>query len=517
MDRLRTWNPTLDGHLHGQAPANCPLVREPRTVPIGADRLAAGRLPTVSRVLLVELDGASYDLLVPLAEAGLMPHLAEWMRRASLVDLRPVTPCAEAVLWTTLETGAGPEVHGVLDNSYLDHRCGRLFARLVRPASCAGLSDVVSAADPKAPAICLADAASAGAIWRRRPNSLAELTQGVAWIESQFEQVVERAARADATGDWRLLTLRIDLLDGLANRVWNLLGVDPAGGGPRPWVEQAQQAFVTLDRALGNLFRLAERRQAAVMLVSPYGQAPLEEKISLPEILRRRDLLQTGTSTWQALHRLGRTIDKFCRWPWTGMRRARGGFPQATPVPTVLRFRKVAPFDWRRSRALCFHGEMAAMVYLNTRERFGERLLSTRRQRDQAATEALWALQEAVHPITGQRLFDEAFLTEERYGDDPLARLWPDIVAIPAIGFQSRPAPDRGGRLLRTDPVNMTTHRPGGMWMAAFPGAEPARQYTADLVDVAPTVLRLLGLRRPRSMTGRPVEELLAPRVSRTA
>lgn len=512
MERLRTWNETSDGSLHGQAPANCPLVLAPRLAPNGVAGRAAGGLPTVPRVLLVELDGASYDLLVPLAEAGLMPRLADWMRRASLVDLRPVTPCAEAVLWTTMETGAGPEVHGVLDNSYLDHRCGRLFARSVRPASCAGMADAVTAADPKAPAIRLADADCARTVWRRRPVSLDELTQGVAWIEGQLGQLVERAARADATGDWRLLTLRIDVLDALAHRVWNLLGIDPTGGGPRPWVEQAQRAFLALDRALGDLFRLAERRQAAVMLVSPYGQTPLEEKISPTEILRRRDLLCFGSSTVQMLHRLGRAVDRFWRWPRGGVRRARGGFPQATPVPTVLRCRKVAPFDWRRSRALCFHGEMAALIYLNTPERFGERLLATRRQRDQAATEALWALQEAEHPITGKRLFAEAFLTAERYGDDPLVRLWPDIVAIPADGFQARPALERNGRLLRTDPANLTTHRPGGMWMAAFPGAQPARVYTADLVDVAPTVLRLLGLRRPRSMTGRPADELITAR-----
>jgi len=508
MDR-KAWNALVDLDSHGQGPAERPLVRQLRPMATGMGQTSSGGSATVPRVLLVELDGASYEWLVPLAEAGVMPRLREWMGGAALACLRPVTPCAEAVLWTTLETGAGPEQHGVLDNSFLDHHHGRLYATSLRPTSCAGMSDAVSAADPQAPAICLADTDCARTIWRHKPASFDELSQGIAWFESQLTQLVERTARADATGDWRLMTLRFDLLDALGHRVWNLLGVD-AAGGTRPWIEKTREAFGALDRALGDLFRLAERRQAAVMLVSPYGLAPLEEKISLTEILRRRDLLRPGSGTSQMIHRLGRWADKLWRWPRRGAHRAVGRvFPQEPPVPTVLRARKVAPLNWRHSRAVCLHGEMAALVYLNTRERFGQRLLRTRRERDQAATEVLWALQEAVHPVTGTRLFSEAFLTAERYGADPLERLWPDIVAIPAMGYQSRPSLDRNGRLLRTDPATVATHRPGGLWMAAFPGARPAQSYTADLADVAPTVLRMLGLRRPSTMTGRPVEELL--------
>jgi predicted AlkP superfamily phosphohydrolase/phosphomutase len=349
-------------------------------------------------------------------------------------------------------------------------------------------------------------------VWRRRPGSFDELAQGIAWIETQLARLVEQAARADATGDWRLLTVRFDLLDSLGHRGWNLLGIDAAGGGPRAWTDKAREAFAALDRALADLLRLAERREAAVMLVSPYGLGCLEEKISPSEILRRRDLVRPGSAPLQALYCVDRWIEKLWRWPRRGVHRVVGSaFPQDPPAPCVLRLRKVAPFDWRCSRAMSFHGEMAAFVYLNTPDRFGQRLLRTRRQCDQAATEVLWALQEAEHPVTGQRLFSEAFLTAERYRDDPLVRLWPDIVAIPAAGFQTRPGLDRNGQLLRADPTLVATHRPGGLWMAAFPGAQPARAYSADLADVAPTVLRLLGLRRPPTMTGRAAESLLAP------
>lgn len=460
--------------------------------------------PTVPRVVLLELDGASYELLVPLAEAGVMPHLAEWMQSAALVRLAPTTPCAEAVLWTTLETGAGPEVHGVLDNCFLDHRRRRVVSSTLREPCSATLADVVTAADPGAGAIRLVDAQPAGAVWRRRPWSLDELSQGIAWIEGHLRRMVEQATRVDALRDWRLLAMRIDLLDPLQHRLWNLLGIDSSPGGQRPWIAKTREAFAALDRALAELFWLAQRRQAAVMIVSPYRLGPLEERISLGEVLRRRGLMCPGSGIVQTTHRFGRWLDKL----WWHVRSAAGQFPSSPALPAVQSLRKVTPLDWRRSRAMSLHGEMAAFIYLNTPQRFGSRLLRTRRERDQAATEVLWALQEAVHPVTGQRLFAEAFLTAERYGGDPLERLWPDVVAIPAAGFQTRPGLDRNRQLLRTDPATMATHRPGGMWMAALPRVRPGQAYTADLADVAPTILKLLGLWRPRSMTGRPVAEM---------
>lgn len=462
--------------------------------------------PSVARVILLELDGASYGLLVPLAESGLMPNLAEWMRSAALARLDPLEPCAEAALCTTLHAGAGPEVHGVLDNCFLDHRRGVVRSTAsVHP--CAMLADVVSAADPRAGAIRMAGTPAAD-IWRRRPASLDELGRGIAWMKDQLDRMIQHALRADASGDWRLLALHSDLLDPLQHRLWNVLGLAPSPGGQPAWIAKTREFFVALDRALGEIMRLAERRQAALMIVSPYGLGPMEEKISLGEVLRRRGLLQPGSATVAALHRCRRWLDKLRVWPWW-VGAAVGRFPSSPPLPAALPLGKIVPLDWRRSRAVCLHGETAGFIYLNTPQRFGSRLLRTRRQRDQAATEVLWSLQEAIHPVTGQPLFAEAFLTAERYGHDPLERLWPDIVAIPAPGFQARPGLDRNRQILRADPSNLGAHRPGGIWMAAFPGARTGESHQAGLHDVAPTILKLLGLWPPRTMTGRPAATLI--------
>ena len=82
---------------------------------------------TVSRVLLVALDGASSDLVARLAELPAMPNLAWLVRSASVVRLGAAWPASMAAAWTTLNTGCDPSRHGVIDDHYLDHRRGKIL------------------------------------------------------------------------------------------------------------------------------------------------------------------------------------------------------------------------------------------------------------------------------------------------------------------------------------------------------------------------------------------------------
>ena len=61
------------------------------------------------------IDGATFDLMLPWAEQGLLPNLAGLLERGAYGPLQstmpPMTPCA----WTTMMTGTNPGRHGVFD------------------------------------------------------------------------------------------------------------------------------------------------------------------------------------------------------------------------------------------------------------------------------------------------------------------------------------------------------------------------------------------------------------------
>ncbi|MGD8626196.1 MAG: alkaline phosphatase family protein, partial [Anaerolineae bacterium] len=66
------------------------------------------------RVLVLGLDGITFDLLIPLFARGAMPFLAAWLEDSYHGQLASTVPPISATAWTTLITGTNPGRHGIL-------------------------------------------------------------------------------------------------------------------------------------------------------------------------------------------------------------------------------------------------------------------------------------------------------------------------------------------------------------------------------------------------------------------
>jgi len=445
-----------------------------------------------SRVLLIELAGGTGDVLRPLCEAGVMPNLAALLKTSAVGRLHHDAPPGAAAAWATLRWGVGPGRHGVLDEAYLDPRRGVIRPVCRRPLPCRALDEVLTRADSGLPGVRVADVPGDARLWRTRPSSFDELAAGIARTVEAIDRAVAAAKQADRAGPWRLLSVRFGVLDALLHRLWSTLGLGEGPGANGRWVAKAREAFAALDLGLGRLRGLAAARDAALVLVSPFGFVPFREKITVGELLRRRGLLQLAGGA-------GRLGYRVRRLAWRA-RRAMLGEGASRPIRAWL------PIDWGRSRAVSLHGQGAALVYLNTPERFGTRPLATPRERDQAAADAMAALSEARHPASGEALFQHVYRTVDRYGCDPLAAGLPEIVGIPSPGFLVRHRPDRNGHLLRTDPSLAATRTSEGTVILHGPDIAPRRDFIADLADVAPTILEMLGLPPGEAMSGRAID-----------
>ncbi len=67
-------------------------------------------------LLVVGLEGASLDAILPLAEQGHLPFFSESMARGVWGRVRSIRPVRREPLWTTLATGKHPYQHGVVGN-----------------------------------------------------------------------------------------------------------------------------------------------------------------------------------------------------------------------------------------------------------------------------------------------------------------------------------------------------------------------------------------------------------------
>jgi predicted AlkP superfamily phosphohydrolase/phosphomutase len=67
------------------------------------------------KLLIVGLDGATWDILTPVIAKGWMPFLGELKARGSSGNLESTFPCMTAPAWISFYTGTDPRTHGIFD------------------------------------------------------------------------------------------------------------------------------------------------------------------------------------------------------------------------------------------------------------------------------------------------------------------------------------------------------------------------------------------------------------------
>src|SRR6476646_3550549 len=79
-------------------------------------------------VFVLGLDGATWQVLEPLIQDGLMPNLASLRKRGSWGDLRSVFPPLSPVAWTGVITGKNSGKHGIFE--FVEHAHNPLEGRV---------------------------------------------------------------------------------------------------------------------------------------------------------------------------------------------------------------------------------------------------------------------------------------------------------------------------------------------------------------------------------------------------
>ena len=99
-----------------------------RAAPVEVTDVARTPAPPAKfrRVIWIGLDGADWEYLTSLSAAGKMPNWSKLAREGYGVKLESFVPILSPIVWTTQETGVGPEVHRVLDFQELNGKSGLL-------------------------------------------------------------------------------------------------------------------------------------------------------------------------------------------------------------------------------------------------------------------------------------------------------------------------------------------------------------------------------------------------------
>ncbi|MFN7966574.1 MAG: alkaline phosphatase family protein [Acidobacteriota bacterium] len=92
------------------------LVATPEQARSLAQSALAGQLrKPVARVLYLGLDGADWEVILPMVSRGELPAFARLLREGVRAELTSYEPMISPLLWTTALTGRGPDAHGICD------------------------------------------------------------------------------------------------------------------------------------------------------------------------------------------------------------------------------------------------------------------------------------------------------------------------------------------------------------------------------------------------------------------
>ena len=490
--------------------------------------------PRASRVLFLGLDGGVQTVLDAAFERGWMPNLATFWRRAASGRLRSTEPMVTPVAWTSFSTGCSPLTHGVHDFNYLDpidrtirdHDAGTvrtptiwqilsdlggsvvsLGLPLTHPAPPArGL--IVAGADAPNFAEAFAQCPDFGRrvrveapsytnklVWKRRPSTADEALAEAQRCRAIFQAQVETASLAGARVDWTAMMVHFHNLDSLQHRMWPYFDVDETGLRDSGFNLAVEQCLRGLDDAIGRLLELAASRDAAVVVVSDHGFGPCRALVNINGMLRAAGLQRTRVYGTRFRYRAIRVAERFRRW--RALRRPGGLAPsKARPIDGQL------SCDWKHTVAFAPYGQLCGNIFLNPRAVAGAAA-------DRALAEIIGLLKDARDPERGERLFADVFSAAERFGVDPAEEGMPDLFALSADGYQAQAKWSERHRntILLADPGLPATHWADGVVAIDAPGARAERGLDAELQDLAPSALAMLGLEVPAHMQGRVLHE----------
>jgi predicted AlkP superfamily phosphohydrolase/phosphomutase len=485
------------------------------------------------RLVVLGLDGATWTVLDPMIARGWMPNLAALLARSAHGTLRSTIPPVTSAAWTTMQTGANPAVHGVFDHRYFDADSGRMkvnhSGRIRVPTTWQLLSDagrsVVSLnlpgtfPPPRVRGVIVAgmdaphlDAALTGYpefaaklkaeapdynlryFWKRPPETLEELTENARLTAESFRGRAEGGLVADRfVPDWSVMMVQFQNLDPFQHRAWRYLNVDETGIDAPAWNDAAGEVLRGLDRAIGILCELAEKRGARVLAVSDHGFGPCLGRVHVNRILIDAGIAALPSTGGKLLRSAAKAVENLRLWS------AKRDDPEARSASFDLSVFAQFPFDWNHTAAFAPHQDTAAMVYLNHKS------APTPGRRDDVVKSTIQALRAAMHPELGTALFPEVIDMAAAHGLDPEKEGYPDVLALPDEPYWVRTKLAPGSAWVEADPALPGTHRPEGIVAFSGTGIAPGRTLKARLVDIAPTILSLFGRPIPSHVEGSPL------------
>ena len=504
----------------------------------------------MNRVLVIGIDGGTFDLIRPWADEGHLPNLARLMSEGVWGLLESTLPPVTSPAWPCFATGKNPGKHGVFDFirpaggefelvnsasvkaralwqilSEAGRRVGVINVPVTYPPAPVNGFMVSGMLSPHSGRITYPDGLLESYRDEMGPYRVAPSVQHKDGNEEAFIadllDLVERRGRYSlrlmADHRWDFLMIHFQATDVLQHAFWKFVDPTHPRHDPRVaagLVPEMRQVFQRVDDCIGQIVERAGD-DVTVMVMSDHGFGPLHWVVNLNLFLLEAGLLQLKrdafTQLRSGLFRAGLTPASV--WHWierVGLQNYVWLVSKSTRNKVVSKFLSFDDVDWSRTQAYSI-GHVG-QIYVNLKGREPRGVVQPGAEYDRVCQRVVEALGDLRHPTIGQPLVDRVVRGDE-VAHGPYSGRGPDLhlvldgyraIAFPLFATDSRLVT----RQIRGD---SGCHRQHGMLIAWGPAVRGGQTVEgARILDLAPTILHVMGLPVPDDMDGRVLTSMLA-------
>jgi len=505
------------------------------------------------RLSVIGLDGATFRLILPWIEQGRLPTLKRMMAGGAWGQLESTIHPLSPQAWASFMTGKNPGKHGIFefvehkpcsyDLCYVNGGCVRgkkAWNLLSEAGKRVCIINVPFTYPPEPVNGCLLaglDAPGPRSDFCHPPGLLHELTQRfgeyqlrqdpyratpesyLKEIFGQFDYLLNVAKYLKAKEAWDLFVVVFESTDLVQHFYWHYAFPEAFGIPPtekKALAEAILSVYTKIDQGLNEFLTLCQADET-VMVMSDHGFSPCRKIFFMDSWLRQQGYLayhpENQGSYWmtRTLH-LGfqryfpKRLKEYVTSLVPGLRDKVRSYLTSTPI------------DWRHTKAFSL-GIDSTNIFINVKGRFPDGIVGEGQEYEALRGEIIQKLGDLVDPDTGEKVVQRVYRREELYEGDCLNKAPDLLVTWRDFEYNTRRAYGRegddlfGSSLAFSDVSDHSslqksgTHHLNGIFISKGPfirqleGVQGAR-----IIDLAPTMLYLLGERIPEDMDGTVLE-----------
>jgi predicted AlkP superfamily phosphohydrolase/phosphomutase len=501
-----------------------------------------------NRVIVLGIDGATFDLLLPWVEQGKLPNLKRTLQEGSYGVLHSTIPPYSAQAWVSMMTGRQPSKHGVVD--FFERQPGRqqhafisstlvqgetIWEILGRHGKRVGAVNVPLTYPP----LPVNGYMVSGFMTPRGRDDYTyppELRDEIMAVTGQYDPdpwdllspdqdlvsirrwmgITEQAARyLHDRHPVDVYVSVIQALDHLQHHFWDALTAEGTQRMPEDAIgAELQDCYKALDEAIGVRLQWLDE-DTTLFMASDHGFQPVNSWFHVNHWLAEQGFLRFTVAHAgafrTAITRLGWSREGLKKWVRRldplGLRRVLGRFTRAA-IADKIDDSLSLPIDW--SQTVAYSGSRTSEgIYINLKGREPGGVVEPGQEYEQVRARIMDALASLVDPRTGQPAVSAVYRREDVYSG-PYTEQMPDILFAlddkPYLVSESTVAKEV---FTPMDEDAVTgRHHSLGLFAAMGPQIRRGATTQANIVDIAPTILYALDLPVPRDMDGRVLEEV---------